>query len=91
VHRIAIPHDPHNCQTTHPDAALLRLGQEFERLHAEWLPLDAESTRCHDLFERLLSIEACRAEWERLSEETGRCRLGRRIIIARECNEISCR
>jgi hypothetical protein len=30
---------------THPDAELLRLGAEFDRLHDAWLPLDDEANR----------------------------------------------
>lgn len=67
---------PALADVAHPDAELLRLGQEFERLHAAWLPVDAECTRLDELFEeewgrRGLSIDANLGAWSRLKDEMG--------------------
>jgi hypothetical protein len=60
----------------HPDAELLRLGEEFERLHAAWLPVAAECKRLAGLFDegwarRGLSIDANFELWKQLRIESG--------------------
>jgi hypothetical protein len=40
-----------HAQTAHPDAALLRLGAEFERLHSAWRPFHVEVNRLVRQFE----------------------------------------
>jgi hypothetical protein len=60
----------------HPDAELLRLGEEFERRYAASLPVDAECKRLERLFNeewrrRGLSIDDNLAAWLELGAETG--------------------
>jgi hypothetical protein len=66
------------CQAAaaHPDAVLLSLGAEFERLHAAWLPINAETWRLNSAFEKEwdkkgLSIDANLIEFSQLAKETG--------------------
>lgn len=40
------------CAAPADDAELIRLGEEFDRLYAEWLPLRDEHRRCADLRDR---------------------------------------
>lgn len=62
---------------SHPDAELLRLGKEFERRYAAFLPVDAECNRLGDVFEealertRLSSMDTNFEFWGQLRIETG--------------------
>ncbi len=47
-----------HAESAHPDAALLRLGAEFDQLHAAWLPLNEEVFRLHAVVMKDYSIEA---------------------------------
>jgi hypothetical protein len=60
----------------HPDAELLRLGEEFERLHAAWLPVNAECTRLGEFFDQAwdrsgLSLGENFEVWKQLRIESG--------------------
>jgi hypothetical protein len=60
----------------HPDAELLRLGEEFERHYAASLPVNAECQRLVGLFDeewdrRGLSIDANFVAWGQLREKMG--------------------
>ena len=66
------------CEATaaHPDATLLRLGAEFGRLYAAWLPIYSEMWRLNDQFEKEwakngLSIDDNFAEWAKLRTDMG--------------------
>jgi hypothetical protein len=61
---------------SHPDAHLLRLGAKFDRLHAEWLPLNTKERLLgsifHDEVERRgISADRQYKAWCKLRDETG--------------------
>jgi hypothetical protein len=60
----------------HPDAELLRLGEDFEQRHAAWLPVAAECTRLGGLFDEAwdrsgLSLGDNFEVWKQLRIESG--------------------
>jgi len=59
-----------------PDAELFRLGAEFDRLRAEYLPLEAESQRCLQAWleqcnQRGVSLDVDQASGERIAQQVG--------------------
>jgi hypothetical protein len=74
---------------SHPDAELLRLGAEFDRLHAIWLPLHAEQARLAGVFSAAVTAAETsggkRLAWDEFAAL--RCETGYEPAIERSWDE----